>query len=756
MANIEESPAGGEQIDAEVQPFGFNHTFRDGIQANLGTNPSADEMLEMFMHTADAAYAEVQAGGGTFMDLFMKKGRDAWGENEKLFGAYSEMVTSALIRGDCLLSYKRNPQDVIDAVIEELAERGLKKVTNFHGDNYTPMQEGVFKAVQRAREKGYDITAPKVVCIEDNPRITIDSCMESLRQQAEMDADEGIYLKNASGKCDPEFVYELVKKIAAEYPDETITMHAHNNHGLGETLYFRAAEAAVEMNAPMNFDVSSHPMSNGTGQPSAPRFYQMLKSHPSEQIQARVQTITYDEEKEKPDYTAQYEIRHQYADAEVRYSKRVWDACFVGGLAGGAMSAIKGMGIPTAVDRALKLGDEDEAFALVAEMEAEVKVLLGYPTSVTPTQKMMDEQSGMEVIARTMPNEAVPGAFPQWKPVSILPEGTTGPYVPFSALTESSVYYLSGGLGPISPLASSKHVSAALQAEGMTELPTFPSAEEMPQKMHETKALLEDAGYEDPSQADVALAAMYDKAGFDHVIKKRNNELKPQQPPEMPAYLQKPNENYEFSPQGYVVKYDIAMALGGAAELERFAQAVTEMEKHADGFYKTGIGPTGVYQRMKQMNPAHEGLTNSFESKNSIRVDDDFLMETHARWAEEAKAEVQAFMASIPQRLKEYGMTRIQAMGAFHYAVPSLLAEVVERKAKGGSQRSLPKVDDTNLLAVFRGDPSEPSRSKGGNGKFEQAANGIGNTSWPHKGAPGIGGQVVHAGPDETAPGAVK
>ena len=746
---------GGEQINVEIQPFGFNHTFRDGIQANLGTNPSADEMLEMFMHTSDAAYAEVQAGGGTFMDLFMKKGRDAWGENEKLFGAYSEMVTSALIRGDCVLGYHRNPQDVIDAVIEELAERGLKKVTNFHGDNYAPMQEGVFKAVQRAREKGYDITAPKVVCIEDNPRITIDSCMESLRQQVEMAADEGIYLKNASGKCDPEFVYELVKKIAAEYPGETITMHTHNNHGLGETLYFRAAEAAVEMNAPMNFDVSSHPMSNGTGQPSAPRFYQMLKSHPSEHMQARVQTITYDEEKEKADYPKQYEIRHQHADAEVRYSKRVWDACFVGGLAGGAMAAIKGMGIPTAVDRALKLGDEDEAFALVAEVEAEVKVLYGYPTSVTPTQKMMDEQSGMEVIARKMPNESVPGAFPQWKPVSILPEGTTGSYIPFSALTENSVYYLSGGLGPVSPFASAKHVGAALEAKGMTELPTFPSAEEMPQKMDETKALLEDAGYENPSQADIVLAAMYDQAGFDHVIKKRNNELQPQQPPEMPAYLRKPNANYEFNPGGSVVRYDVAMALGGAAELERFAQAVTEMEKHADGFYKTGIGPTGVYQRMKQMTPAKTGLADSFESKNSIRVDDDFLVLTHARWAEEARLEAEQFIESIPQRLKEYGMNRIQAMGAFNYTVHSLLAEVVERKAKGGSQRSLPKIDDQNLLDVYKGDPPEPSRR--GNGKFDDAANGVGDKSWLHKeGAPDIEGKAAEIDSDQTVPTAAK
>ncbi len=734
--------AAGTSVQDQVTPFEFNNVFRDGIQSNLGTNTSADEMLEMFLHTAEAAYAEVQAGGGTFMDLFMKKGRDAWGENDKLFGAYQEIITSALLRGDCVLGYDRNPQDVIDVVIEEFAKRGLNVVTNFHGMNYAPMQEGVFKAVHKAREKGYDITAPKVVCIEDNPNITVENCIEALHQQADMGADAGIYFKNASGKVDPDFVYELTKRVAEEFPGEKITVHTHNNHGLGEAIYLRAAEAAAEVNAPMAFDLSSHPMANGTGQPSARRFQEFLENHPSEKVRAR--KAAYNEDGERADFEKQYETRHRYGDSEVRYWKKSWDACYKSGDAGGSMSALKGMGILKDVKTQYRLADEDEALVIVAEIKIKEKALLGYPTSVTPYQKMMDQLAGCEAVWRKMPNESISKAPPYKNTISINADGdTAGSYVPFSRLTPAAVNYLSGGLGSVPALAHPSFIETAMKEKGFTEIPEFVPADQLPQKMEETAKRLEEAGYKEPSQDDVALAAMYGDEGFHYVMIKSGQSilpehmspeiaekirelntmqsdteidvseeirvlaangrksLSPQQPPEWPEYLQKPSENHKFDPDSRVVHiYDVAMAVGGAAELERFAQSVTELEKHADGFYKTGIGPSGFFQRSK----AQQGLKADFATNdNDIRAGAEYLTQMQEHFKTQDATVVQEFMDSVPAKLREYGMSVTQAVTAVNKHLPEILTEVVDRKAKGASARSLPQVKYGSVTKAYKG-----------------------------------------------------
>ncbi|MEZ5814732.1 MAG: hypothetical protein R3E13_08480 [Alphaproteobacteria bacterium] len=703
--------------------FEFNNVFRDGVQSNLGTNLPAEEIIDMLLHTSKAEYASVQAAGGTFMDLFIRKGRDAWDENDKIFDAFKDVVTTALIRGDCVLGYERNPQDVIDAVIEELADRGLKVVTNFHGMNYAPMQKGVFKAVAKARKNDYDITAPKVLCIEDNPNITIENCMQALAEQKAMGADEGIYLKNASGKCDPDFVYELTKRIAKEYPGEKITVHSHDNHGLAKAVYLRAGEAAAETNTPMAFDVLPHPMAQGTAQPSARDVKFMFDSHTSEIVKAR--SPQYNEAAEAPDFRQQYETRHRYADAEVRYNKRVWDACYLAGMAGGAMAAIKGMGIPKSVKTAMKLDDEDAAFAAVAGIEADVKAQLGYPTSVTPYQKMMDEMSGFEAVWRTMTNGQVAEYCAAMKlDTAIVEEGDPKvQYTPFSRITGSVVNYLTGGLGDVPPLANPKLLDAAFKAKNLEKHPEFIQADKLPPKMAETQERLQEAGVESPSQADVALAAMFGKGGFDHVIKKAQGLLEPQGQPEWPRYLpENPEKNQRPASDNAVFCIrSVAMALGGPAELERLSQAVTELQKHKDGFYKTQMGPCGFYQRSSQ----GKNVTGEFSGAGAgVKSDPQFLAQIHEGLRQQAQQEVQEFINAMPSRFREYGFTPNQAMAACYQHVPKLLEQVVERKTKGLLQGLIPSVENSVITKAYEG--YEYANGHGRPGKFNGASSGQG------------------------------
>jgi hypothetical protein len=394
------------------------------------------------------------------------------------------------------------------------------------------------------------------------------------------------------------------------------------------------------------------------------------------------------------------------------------------------MAAIKGMGIPKSVKTAMRLDDEDAAFAAVARIEADVKAQLGYPTSVTPYQKMMDEMSGFEAIWRTMTNGRVAEYCKAMKLDTAIVEESdpNAQYTPFSRITGSVVNYLTGGLGDVPPLANPKLLDAAFRAKGLDKRPEFISADKLPQKMEETQKRLQEAGVENPSRADVALAAMFGEGGFDHVIKKTQGFLEPQGRPEWPRYLpQDIVNNQRPAPNNAVFCIrSVAMALGGPAELERFSQAVTELQKHEDGFYKTQMGPCGFYQRSSQ----DKDLTEKFSGAGSkVKSDPQFLERIHESLKQQAQQEVREFINAMPSRFRKYGFTPNQAMAACYQHVPKLLEQVVERKAKGFSQGLIPSVENSMIAKAYEGYEEKRPARHGRPGRFNGAANGQGEQS---------------------------
>ena len=71
-------------------------------QSLFGTNWSAQEIIESHLNAHLTGTHAIQIGGGTFFDLFAKKGRNEWDEVERLIAHFRELGVrqSALIRGD--------------------------------------------------------------------------------------------------------------------------------------------------------------------------------------------------------------------------------------------------------------------------------------------------------------------------------------------------------------------------------------------------------------------------------------------------------------------------------------------------------------------------------------------------------------------------------------------------------------------------------------------------------------------------------
>ena len=88
----------------------YHEVYRDAVQSLMGTNPSASEIVEAHPNALKSGISSIQTGGGTFFDLFARKGRNEWEEAEIIIDAYRDeaeklgVKPTALIRGDFLFS----------------------------------------------------------------------------------------------------------------------------------------------------------------------------------------------------------------------------------------------------------------------------------------------------------------------------------------------------------------------------------------------------------------------------------------------------------------------------------------------------------------------------------------------------------------------------------------------------------------------------------------------------------------------------
>ena len=131
----------------------FQDVLRDAVQSLFGTNPSAQEIIESYPTAHLTGTHAIQTGGGTFFDLFAKKGRNEWDEVEKLISHFRDLGVrqSALIRGDFLFGYEPQPYDVIRALVFEYAAMGMNVLQNFHGLNDARCLAGVARPSPRRR-----------------------------------------------------------------------------------------------------------------------------------------------------------------------------------------------------------------------------------------------------------------------------------------------------------------------------------------------------------------------------------------------------------------------------------------------------------------------------------------------------------------------------------------------------------------------------------------------------------------------------
>lgn len=546
----------------------FHDVLRDGIQSLMGTNPSADEIIQAYPTAHQTNCDMVQTAGGTFFDLFAKKGRDEWAEVEKIITHFRNhnVKQSALVRGDFLFGYEPYSYDVVEGVILEFAKMGINVFHNFHGMNdHTPLV-GVCEAVKKAQEKGYNVIANGTICIEDNPNVTISNCLKFAKKLVDL-GHEGFYLKSASGRLNPEFVYTLTSQLINRFPEQEITIHAHSTYGEAPACYISAILASLLNNKPITIDVQHPALSGSTAQPSMTKMAELVSNYPDPSVNIHAPQLN--KEAIKGSLDSLLRLRFRYREYETAYDKELLDTMYEARVPGGASSTLKS--IPGLVDnlaRILELENDPDKWEKIQshiyKQQREILKDLGEPIQVTPYAANTTGQAAISL----------------WNVL----EGRD----PYSTLYPGITNYLTGLHGMVPDSVNKELVSKALEQKGLKKVVEYKSSIRRGGMLKKAESELIDSGIERPTiRQKLSYLLLGD---INHVVAVYKGENKPQTAPDLPFFASEPTvlEKKKISSDGKTYLLDIRdaiAAIGGIPVLQEIAERILHLKQLNDGHY---------------------------------------------------------------------------------------------------------------------------------------------------------------------------
>ncbi len=378
---------------APPKPLKVGNEYRDAIQARFGGNWSTPDLIAGQAHVNDVGWATVQTGGGTFFHKPLLNGECPWERTKAMYKAV-DAPNSILVRGDTLVGYQTNPDDVIEGFIEAQARAGVDVFTIFDGLNDTRNQIGVIQAVNKMKpqikaDTGRDLKAEGVICVGDSPEYTMERYMQTARELHKAGADN-FYIKDPCGVVHPDVVFELVSRLKEEFPAMDVTMHSHNCYGLAYAQYIAAIEAgADQVNA-------LHPLlADSTAQPCVLSLIDMMKNHPNPEVRARVPDINVDALKADNEPVAERCLK--YRDYEKPFDPARLAAMYGAKAPGGASSTLYGVVGKTLEQAGFKKEDWPQTERMIYEHEAKISPLLGNVLKVTPQAMTMTTVAAMSL-----------------------------------------------------------------------------------------------------------------------------------------------------------------------------------------------------------------------------------------------------------------------------------------------------------------------------------------------------------------------
>ena len=378
------APAGSRQSLLELGPRAFakklreqqavaitDTTFRDAHQSLLATRVRGRDLVQVAPHVARLTpqLLSVEAWGGATYDVALRfLGEDPWERLAALRAAMPNLCIQMLLRGRNTVGYTPYPTEVTEAFVKEAAATGIDIFRIFDALNDVEQMRPAIEAVLATETA----IAEVAICYSGNlldpaeDLYTLDYYLK-LAEQIVAAGAHIIAIKDMAGLLRPAAAAKLVAALRERF-DLPVHLHTHDTAGGQLATLMAAIEAGVDA-----VDVASAPMAGTTSQPSASALIAALANTP------RDSGITLDAVTALEPYWEA--VRLVYAPFESGLPGPT-GRVYTHEIPGGQLSNLRQQAI------ALGLGNQ---FERVEDMYAAANRILGRPTKVTPSSKVVGD-----------------------------------------------------------------------------------------------------------------------------------------------------------------------------------------------------------------------------------------------------------------------------------------------------------------------------------------------------------------------------
>ena len=378
------APSGSRQSLLELGPKKFaqalraqspvaitDTTFRDAHQSLLATRVRGRDLVQVapFVARLTPQLLSVEAWGGATYDVALRfLGEDPWERLAALRAAMPNLCIQMLLRGRNTVGYTPYPTEVTEAFVKEAAATGIDIFRIFDALNDVEQMRPAIEAVLRTETALAEVALCYTADLLDpNEKLyTLDYYLNLAAEIVKAGAHI-LAIKDMAGLLRPAAAAKLVKALRERF-DLPVHLHTHDTAGGQLATLMAAIDAGVDA-----VDVASAPMAGTTSQPSASALVAAL-AHTDRDSGIPLESVTALE----PYWES---VRTVYAPFESGLpgpTGRVYKH----EIPGGQLSNLRQQAI------ALGLGNQ---FERVEDMYAAANLILGRPTKVTPSSKVVGD-----------------------------------------------------------------------------------------------------------------------------------------------------------------------------------------------------------------------------------------------------------------------------------------------------------------------------------------------------------------------------
>lgn len=253
-----------------MNPVTLNNTvLRDGHQSLAATRMRTEQMLPACEMLDNWGFGALETWGGATIDAGLRFLKEFPFERlGKLKEAAPKTPHMMLLRGQNIVAYAHQPDDVVEAFINCSAKRGMDIFRIFDALNDTRNMRCAIEAARKAGKQAHG-----TICYTTSPVHTTEGFVKMGAELEQMGC-HAIVIKDMAGLIPPKVAFDVVKglKDCVKIP---VWIHTHETAGLGAPTYYAAIDAGVDA-----IDCSIIPFANGTAQPDTSRMISLLETHP--------------------------------------------------------------------------------------------------------------------------------------------------------------------------------------------------------------------------------------------------------------------------------------------------------------------------------------------------------------------------------------------------------------------------------------------------------------------------------------------